>query len=102
MLTPTVLGDAPWYSEFSQSDNRTRTQEQDVFTQPVNIAGNYYTWSLSENVATGVPPPCTQFLAHLSKIGPCGPELIWYLATKYKMGRQQVAPAVYHHLNHDK
>ena len=36
------------------------------------------------------------------KIGPWGPELIWYLATKYKMGRQHVAPAVYHHLNHDK
>ena len=36
-----------------------------------------------------------------TKIGPWGPELIWYLATKCKMGRQQV-PAVYHHLNHDK
>ena len=34
--------------------------------------------------------------------GPWGPELIWYLATKCKMGRQQVVPAVYHHLKHDK
>ncbi len=41
LLTPTVLGDAPWYSEFSQADNRTRTQEQDVFTQPVNLAGRW-------------------------------------------------------------
>ena len=39
LLTPTVLGDAPLYSVFSTSDNRTRTQEQDVFTQPANLAG---------------------------------------------------------------
>jgi len=39
LLTPTVLGDAPLYSTFSTSDNRTRTQEQDVFTQPANLAG---------------------------------------------------------------
>ena len=35
-------------------------------------------------------------------IGPRGPELIWYLATKYKMNKQQLVPAVYHHVNHDK
>jgi len=34
-----VLGDAPRFSWFSKADNRTRTQEQDVFTQPVNMAG---------------------------------------------------------------
>jgi aspartyl-tRNA(Asn)/glutamyl-tRNA(Gln) amidotransferase subunit A len=39
LLTPTVLGDAPKFSWFSKADNRTRTQEQDVFTQPVNMAG---------------------------------------------------------------
>lgn len=39
LLTPTVLGDAPLYSWFSQADNRTRTMEQDVFTQPINVAG---------------------------------------------------------------
>ena len=39
LLTPTVLGDAPTYSSFSKFDNRARTQEQDVFTQPVNMAG---------------------------------------------------------------
>jgi len=39
LLTPTVLGDAPRFSWFSTADNRTRTQEQDVFTQPVNMAG---------------------------------------------------------------
>ena len=39
LLTPTLLGDAPHYDWFSQADNRTRTQEQDVFTQPVNMAG---------------------------------------------------------------
>ena len=35
------------------------------------------------------------------KIGPWGPELIWHLATKYKIGRQQVAPAACNHVNHD-
>jgi len=39
LLTPTVLGDAPTYNWFSKADNRTRTQEQDVFTQPANMAG---------------------------------------------------------------
>ena len=39
LLTPTVLTDAPKYSWFSQADNRTRTLEQDVFTQPINMAG---------------------------------------------------------------
>ena len=39
LLTPTVLGDAPSYKWFSKADNRTRTQEQDVFTQPANMAG---------------------------------------------------------------
>ena len=39
LLTPTVLGDAPHYDWFSQADNRTRTQEQDVLTEPVNMAG---------------------------------------------------------------
>ena len=39
LLTPTVLGDAPRFSEFSQADNRTRTMEQDVYTQAANMAG---------------------------------------------------------------
>ena len=38
----------------------------------------------------------------LLKIGPWGPEHIWYLATKYKMSKQQLVPEVYHHVNHDK
>ena len=42
LLTPTVLGDAPRFSWFSKADNRTRTQEQDVFTQPVNMAGMFH------------------------------------------------------------
>lgn len=39
LLTPTTLTVAPPYSWFSKADNRTRTAEQDVFTQPVNMAG---------------------------------------------------------------
>ena len=39
LLAPTTLSDAPHYAQFSEADNSTRTQEQDVFTQPVNMAG---------------------------------------------------------------
>jgi len=46
LLTPTVLGDAPRFSWFSKADNRTRTQEQDVFTQPVNMAGKLLCFTL--------------------------------------------------------
>ena len=56
LLTPTVLGDAPLYSQFSQADNRARTQEQDVFTQPVNLAGLifvYISWVIFFNEQDG-------------------------------------------------
>ncbi|XP_060598594.1 glutamyl-tRNA(Gln) amidotransferase subunit A, mitochondrial-like [Ruditapes philippinarum] len=39
LLTPTTLTVAPSYSWFSKADNRTRTAEQDVCTQPINMAG---------------------------------------------------------------
>ena len=39
LLTPTTLSVALPYSEFSMADNRTRTAEQDYFTQPINMAG---------------------------------------------------------------
>ncbi|ESO00589.1 hypothetical protein HELRODRAFT_113130 [Helobdella robusta] len=39
LLTPTVLSTALRYSWFSKADNRTRTAEQDVCTQSVNLAG---------------------------------------------------------------
>lgn len=39
LLTPTTLTEAPTYSWFTKEDNRTRAEEQDVFTQPINMAG---------------------------------------------------------------
>ncbi|CAH1798273.1 unnamed protein product [Owenia fusiformis] len=39
LLTPTTLTDAPSFGEFTSEDNMTQSQQQDVFTQPVNLAG---------------------------------------------------------------
>jgi len=51
LLTPTTLTVAPPYSWFSKADNRTRTAEQDLLTQPVNMAGRYkkYWYKVTSN-----------------------------------------------------
>ncbi|XP_014670631.1 PREDICTED: glutamyl-tRNA(Gln) amidotransferase subunit A, mitochondrial-like [Priapulus caudatus] len=39
LLTPTTLTVAPPYKEATQHDNRTMSAQEDVFTQPANMAG---------------------------------------------------------------
>ncbi|KAH9525219.1 Glu-AdT subunit A [Bulinus truncatus] len=39
LLTPTTLTEAPLFSWFTKEDNRTRSEEQDIFTTTANMAG---------------------------------------------------------------
>ncbi|XP_064596159.1 glutamyl-tRNA(Gln) amidotransferase subunit A, mitochondrial-like [Liolophura sinensis] len=39
LLTPTLQSSAPKYSRFIMEDNRTRSENEDVYTQCVNLAG---------------------------------------------------------------
>lgn len=39
LLTPTNISDADTYQQFCKEDNRTRTAQQDIYTQSVNLAG---------------------------------------------------------------
>ncbi|XP_076466453.1 glutamyl-tRNA(Gln) amidotransferase subunit A, mitochondrial-like [Babylonia areolata] len=39
LLTPTTLSEAPKQSWFTSEDSRSRSMQQDVYTQPINMAG---------------------------------------------------------------
>ncbi|XP_077977286.1 glutamyl-tRNA(Gln) amidotransferase subunit A, mitochondrial-like [Glandiceps talaboti] len=39
LLTPTTISDAPRYKDFTGVDHRKQCEQQDVLTQPVNMAG---------------------------------------------------------------
>ena len=56
LLTPTTLSDTPTYSWFTSEDSRARSEQQDVFTEPVNMAG---WWQITSTLTPLSVPPHT-------------------------------------------
>ena len=66
MLTPTTISDAMRYKDFASVDHRKQNEQQDVMTQPVNMAGKCRHDHRSQ---TSFTTPCNGVVSHGAQFG---------------------------------